>query len=313
MSETKDNNNSNRFRAAAIDLGTNTFHLVCFERNNQGVQEIFRKRHHVFLSSAGIKTIASESINRAKNAIADFRSQLEELQVQQLQIVGTAAMRRASNGPALKAHIEAELGVEVQIISGQREAELIAKGVQWESTDELNNALIMDIGGGSVEFIHLKDNNIVWLQSFPVGVAVLNTSVPSKDPIQQSDRLQIETFIEQHCQELQEYLGQVSISQFIGCSGSFELIPSIIEGQYPPVLQESVISMSDFHQVKNRIYSCSLEERMQMDGLPPVRAELIVVAFVLMDWVLRQVAINDLQVAKYAVKEGLVAEMLDIK
>ena len=301
-------------KISVIDLGTNTFHIVIFEKSTEGqITEIHRKRHHVFLSEGGIQKIGEPSLERAKTAILDFQLSIKKFDPDSIQIVGTAALRRASNGPNLKLYIENTLKTEVQVISGKREAELIAKGVQWEYNKPIKNALIMDIGGGSVEFIHIVNNSIQWLQSFPIGVGVLYSENKYSEPILPSEKATIVQYIEEKSEELLTYLETQKLELLFGASGSFELIPSIIEGNYPPKIKNNHISLTDFIKIRDRILSSTLEERLKIKGLPPVRAQLIVVAFILMDWILLRTNIQDIRISKYAVKEGLVCELFETK
>lgn len=299
-----------RDRAAAIDLGSNTFHLVIFEKKDEKIIEIYRKRHHVFLSRGGVGIIQEESMASAKKAIVDFKSTLREIPCDQVGIIGTAALRKASNGSELKEFIENELAHAVHIISGEREAELISKGVLWELSERANDGIIMDIGGGSVEFIFIKNGQVTWLKSFQLGVGILHSEYPHEEPIDSKTVEKIKHYILKNIEELLDYAAVNNTSHLIGCSGSFELIPAIKEGQYPPTQGFAQINIEDFHHIKNRLFSSDLQERKNINGLPPVRAELVVVAFILMDFIIEKLGITEISISKYAVKEGLISEML---
>ncbi len=299
-------------RAAAIDLGSNTFHLVIFAKSaNKEIKEIYRKRHHVFLSRGGVNKIQQESLGRAQKAIADFKQTLIEIPVSKIEIIGTAALRKASNGKELKAHIEAELNTPVQVISGEREAELISKGVLWELKEKAHEGIIMDIGGGSVEFIHLSKGKAQWLKSFPIGVGVLHSEYPHEEPISIHTIDAIKNYITVQVSDLLDYVKDKKIDHLIGCSGSFEIIPAIKEGKYPPVNSFDNITLEDFQKIKSLVFELSLEKRKEVKGLPPVRAELIVVALILMDYIIERLSISSISISKYAVKEGLISEMLN--
>jgi len=297
-------------KAAAIDLGSNTFHLVIFEKKDGRITELYRKRHHVFLSKGGVKTILDESLAKAKSAILDFKSALQLIPCDHVGIIGTAALRKASNGGELKTYIESELNTPVQVISGEREAELISKGVLWELKERAQNGIIMDIGGGSVEFIHLLNGQVKWLQSFPLGVGILHSTFPHEEPIQLQTVNSIKEFIVQNAQELLRHVQENDINHLIGCSGSFELIPAISQGKYPPAESFENIQLEDFFSIRDQIFNCDLEERKNIPGLPPVRAELVVVAFILMDFIIEKLGITEISISKYAVKEGLISELL---
>ena len=300
-------------KVAVVDLGSNTFHAVIFEKKKTGeILEVYRKRHHVFLSKNGIETIMQESIDRAHIAIEDFQKNFEIHNPDEIYIVGTEALRKASNGKSLASYIENKLHATVDIISGKREAELIAKGVMWQMDKPIKEALIMDIGGGSVEFIHIINNQVAWMHSFPVGIGVLYNKFPHQEPISSNEKTAIIQFLEIELLQLISYLGDKSIPTLIGASGSFELIPAIIEGQYPPEIGRSSILLNEFHEINNRILKLDMEERLHTKGLPPVRAKLVVVAFVIMEWIVQTLKCEEILVSKYAVKEGLIAEKLEI-
>ena len=120
----------------------------------------------------------------------------------------------------------------------------------------------------------------------------------------------IKNFILEEAKELLDYISEKSITHLIGCSGSFEIIPAIKEGKYPPIKSFENISIDDFHSIKNQLFRMDIEERKQLNGLPPVRAELIVVAFVLMDFLIEKLGVESISISKYAVKEGLISELL---
>lgn len=299
-------------KTAVIDLGTNTFHIVVFEKKENVVSEIFRKRHYVFLSEGGIDIISNSAILRAHQAILDFKSNLKRLEITDINIIGTEALRRASNGPKLSKYIETQLGNRVELISGLREAELISKGVRWQFNNVIQNAMIMDIGGGSVELIHLLNNEIKWMQSFPLGIGVLHNNFNHQEPILSKEIEDIEIYVADIAQELLSYLENNRINTLIGASGSFELIPAILEGIYPPKIERIQISLDEFQLIHDRIIRSDLKARKEINGLPPVKAQMIIVSFILMNWIIKTLDAKELLISKYAVKEGLVAEKMKL-
>lgn len=299
-------------KVAVIDLGTNTFHMVIFQQSEDKVEELYRKRYHVFLSANGIKTIGQEPYSRAQNAVIDYQKAIKKYQPDIIKIIGTEALRVASNGPELSSYISEILDSEVEIISGEREAELIAKGVLWEFKSDISNAMIMDIGGGSVEFIHIIDNEIKWLKSFPIGVGVLFNNFNHSEPVTLEEINTLEKHLENSTIELLDYISTQDVDLLIGSSGSFEIIPGIMEAKYPPEILQSLYTIEEFNSTYDKIIHSSLDERKKIKGLPPVRAQLIVVAFILMRWIIKKIAVKELKISRYAVKEGLAAETLGI-
>lgn len=297
-------------KIAVIDLGTNTFHTVIFKQIAGEIKEIYRKRHHVFLFANSVNDISQSAFERIKIAIEDFKIALEHYQPTMVKIIGTEALRIASNGKEISNYIEQSLNCEVEIISGEREAELITKGVVWEFEGNIENTIIMDIGGGSVEFIHYQNKKIQWMKSFPIGVGILFNAAKHSEPIKLSEIQKLEAFIENKTGELLEYLKGQNIDTLVGCSGSFELIPSIQEGAYPPFINKIDIELAEFYKIHKLLIHASIEERQQIKGLPPVRAQLVIVAFVLMHWFIKKSNVKQIKISKYAVKEGLASEYL---
>lgn len=299
---------SNSSGIIVLDIGTNTFHIVVFERKNDIVTELYRCRKYVFLAEQGIDTICDEALFRAKEAIRFFSTIIKnQFSNYPIQIVGTAGLRKASNGPDLKTFIENTFKTEVNIISGQREAELIFKGIIWEKNN-LNQDLIVDIGGGSTEMIYVIDNKIAWKQSFPIGVGVLYHKFQPTEPTDIADLKPIHAYLNQVFDEWLLFVKQHTIRNIVGASGSYDVLLNVHNQNFEAGL--SGISPNQFNKVKEWIYSKNQEERNCIDGLPPVRAKLAGVSFILMDWILQQSNAKNILVSKYAVKEGVVFEKM---
>ncbi len=141
-------------RYAVIDLGTNTFHLLIAEKQkNHRFKELHRQRFFVKLAEEGIETIGAEPVKRGMQALKVFREIIDELKIKKIKAIGTAALRTASNGQQFLGAVKESFSLKVELIDGGREAELIYKGVVQAVPFQDQNYLLMDIGGGSVEFI----------------------------------------------------------------------------------------------------------------------------------------------------------------
>ena len=161
-------------RLALIDMGTNTFHLLIVElpaAPGQPPHELLRTKAGVRLGEGGISRgeIAPAPYARALHTMAGFKEEMELHSVTQVRATATSAMRVARNGPALVREISEQFGIEVEVIAGGREAELIWRGVRQAVPLGPQRQLIVDIGGGSVEFIIANDHEIFWKQSFEIG------------------------------------------------------------------------------------------------------------------------------------------------
>ena len=184
-------------RYAVIDLGTNTFHLLVAEQQaDNNFKELYRKRFFVKLAEEGIETIGKASLKRGLAALQHFRQVISELQVDKVKAIGTAALRTASNGPAFIKQVKEELDLSIELITGNQEAAYIHQGVAMAVPFQANNYLLMDIGGGSVEFIIANKDKVHWAQSFPIGVGVLFKNFHQHEPILSTEITATKSFID---------------------------------------------------------------------------------------------------------------------
>ncbi|MEP7168695.1 MAG: exopolyphosphatase, partial [Bacteroidota bacterium] len=225
-------------RIAIIDCGTNTFHLLIVETKADGkFKTILKENIPVKLGEAGItnKIISEIPFQRGMNTLKNFGEIIRKTNPDKIFAYATAAIRNAANGnDFVKAAME-KTGIEIQLIDGQREAELIYYGVRQavKLTDE--KVLIMDIGGGSVEFIIANNNEIFWKQSFGTGAAFLLEKFKPSDPIQLSEINEIRNYLEK---ELHPLFAQLQTTNYklqtlIGSSGSFETFVDLISWHFP--------------------------------------------------------------------------------
>jgi len=159
-------------RKAVIDLGTNTFNLLIGEINNDRLVVIWCEKEPVLLGMGGINEgrIAPDAYVRAMSTLMRFKEKCELYEVTQLLGFGTSALREASNGMQLISEAKERFGISIEIISGDEEAELIYEGVKW-LYDFSDPAIIMDIGGGSTEFIIASADGVKNSASFNIGVS----------------------------------------------------------------------------------------------------------------------------------------------
>lgn len=295
---------------SVIDLGTNTFHILIAEQvNDKGFKEIFRQRIFVKLGENGVETIGEGPFQRGLDAILAIKKILSDYQVDQVTAFGTAALRTASNGAQFIEKVKEISGITIQLIDGYQEAEYIYLGVVQAVSFSKEPKLIMDIGGGSNEFIIANDSGLLWAQSFPIGLWVLYNKFHHHDPITQEEIVQMHHFLEETLQPLFNQLKKFPLRQLIGAAGTFDVLEQSdeIRAKYPP---NSVIPVQKLKPAFNRIIKSTLEQRLQMEHLPAARADMIVVAFLLMDYIIQKVGIEELVISSCALKEGIMGEMV---
>ncbi|MBP6186084.1 MAG: hypothetical protein KA479_14170 [Saprospiraceae bacterium] len=292
---------------AVIDLGTNTFHLIIGWQKLGVPKILYRKRYYVKLARSGIGNIHPEALKSAKKACQSFREKLDEIPVQGLLVLGTAALRTATNAPELTQTLESILGAPIKIISGEEEARLIANGVSVLLKKKHMPALIMDIGGGSVEFVKMDRKTILWSASFPVGVAVLFNSFHQTDPIPIADQVHLNAWLDEHLLPLVLAHSEDQPITLIGAAGIYEILARCLGIRKSSRLKG--IEFEAFSKLADEIIGMNLKTRQDDPRIPKNRADLFPVALLLIRWVLTNLEVKQLAVSPYAMKEGALLEL----
>jgi exopolyphosphatase/guanosine-5'-triphosphate,3'-diphosphate pyrophosphatase len=298
-------------KIAVIDMGTNTFHLLIVEVMGKKFNTIYRKKVAVKIGEKGINEgiIIPESEDRALSALTKFKSQIDSFGVTQVFATATSAIRNASNGKALVKKIRDQIGLEVRIITGIEEAEYIYYGVAHALNLGLEQSLIMDIGGGSIEFIIGNENGILWKHSFEIGGLRMVEQFHKNDPILFSELLQVEKYLGSHLSLLFQKVKEFQPTTLVGSSGTFDTLSDIFRiangiGKVPEAT-EFPLTLEGFDNIYKQIVDKSRIERLAINGMIELRVDMIVVATILIDYVLKNTEIKNIRVSSYALKEGV--------
>lgn len=294
---------------AVIDLGTNTFHLLVVKKTDQLFEEVYRKRVFVNIAEEGISTLGENCYDRGIDTILEFKRILSNYPGIKLQVFGTAALRTATNGPQFQKEIKDKTNITIQIIHGQREAALISKGTKAIVDTSEGNYLIMDIGGGSVEFILIQNGEDIYMHSFPIGITALYNQYPHNEPINEVDIKKINQYLSKVLKPLKQKIQDIDIDGLIGASGSYEVLERILSRKISKN-KSSRFPIAQIIEQMNIIISQDLEERLANELIPNQRAKLIVIAFILISHVLKLSQFQSLIISPYALKEGAIMEML---
>ncbi len=276
-------------RAAIIDMGTNTFNLLIAESQEGGTFKVLLDRKlPVRLGAGGIsqKIITPEAMERGFRALEEHAETIKEYGLTHAKAFGTSAIRSARNGKMFADQVFQRFGFDVEIISGKREAELIYKGVKHAVTLTEQPVLILDIGGGSNEFIIGDRENIFWKKSYKLGVARLLEGMHPSDPITPEEITQAENLFRMSLRELYKMVPMYAIDTLIGASGSFETFSALLRSEpdssYKAFSGETSmeITLPDYFRLYEQLLRSTAEERSRMPGMDPIRVDYIVLASV---------------------------------
>ncbi|GAB2786987.1 hypothetical protein GCM10027275_34490 [Rhabdobacter roseus] len=304
-------------RLGIIDLGTNTFHLLIVEKTSAGLITLFRESRPARIGQGGInlRTITEAALARALEVLRYFRETLDQYQVpaHRTHAFGTSAIRNAENRAAFCDTILHETGIDVTVIDGDQEAQYIYHGVRSALDLGSDNALIVDIGGGSVEFIIGNQEQLFWKQSFEIGGQRLMERFMRHDPLTESDRKRLYGYFEEQLIPLTNAVHQYAPSLLIGSSGTFDTLVDMDYqhrlGEWPPRSQTGFeLPVEEFYRSYELLLTRSHDERLQLPGMIELRVDMIVVAVCLIDYLLRAYELRQMRVSTYALKEGVLAQ-----
>ena len=301
---------------AVIDMGTNTFNLLIAGVNGQKMTEIYFEKIPVKLGKGGMqqKIITPEAKLRTIEAMIRYKEIADRHHVQEILATGTSALRSATNSGELLDNIRQTTGIEVHIIPGDEEASLIYAGVT-HSIHPTGVFLIMDVGGGSVEFILASQSEgVIWKRSYPLGIARLLEQFDLSDPVTEENIQILERYFDQNLTELWEVVSQHRPGMLIGAAGTFDTLRALATGkEWLPETNKSwqEIPLDIYRKVHQMLLRSKATERIQMKGMEPFRVEMIVPASIFVNFVLGKTNVPSLVQTYYSLKEGVVFRWME--
>ncbi len=297
-------------KIAVIDLGTNTFNLLI--RDTKTSEVLYNNKIGVKLGDGGLDDdrIMPVAFERGINALKAHRETIKDFGADKTYAFATAAIRSASNGGDFVSAAANQVNIKVNVIDGQKEAELIYLGVTQALELGEGTSLIVDIGGGSTEFIICTNKEVLWKNSYNIGSSRLLEKFKPKDPINSLEAQAIEDFIAEVTTDLVSALKQHPTKTLIGSSGSFDTLASMIHEAYPEANYDPTKTSYEFelHQylaIAQKMISSPYEQRLLTPGMIPMRADLMPMACIQINFLLKRLGIKTMKLSTYALKEGV--------
>jgi exopolyphosphatase / guanosine-5'-triphosphate,3'-diphosphate pyrophosphatase len=302
---------------AVMDLGTNTFHLLIAEGDPNNPNILFQTTNPVKLGEGGINKglITPAAYDRGVKAMQEFSQEIAKHNVQRVKAIATSALRSAGNGQAFINEVKIKSGISIETINGDEEAGYIYSGVKAGGCLSNQNSLIIDIGGGSVEFILGNHDNILWKQSFEIGAARLMDKFHQIDPIPNDAVKELNAYLDERLANMFAAVANYKTNDLIGSSGAFETFAEVIEAEKGNPFDIHSIKHYDFDTdeligITDKLINSSHEERKNNKSIIPVRVDMIVVASLVTRFVMQKLNINRVALSTNALKEGVAAAML---
>jgi exopolyphosphatase/guanosine-5'-triphosphate,3'-diphosphate pyrophosphatase len=304
-------------RIAAIDIGTNSIHMIVVQvRPDLSFEVIDREKEMVRLGAGGLdgRALTPEAMHAALQVLSKFRRLAESHKVDEVIAVATSATREAENGGEFLKAVTQQTGIRPRVISGTEEARLIHLAAVYGVSVPGDVAVVIDIGGGSVEVTRGAGTAIELGRSFKLGVIRLTERFVKTDPLEPRDQRKLVRHIDA---EIGKYLHQIARDGFervIGTSGtilSIGAVASAAEGlpEGAP-LRNRRFTAKQIRRVRKDLVALDLEKRLRVPGLEPRRADLAVAGAILLDELLRRLGADEITLCDLSLREGLVLDYI---
>ena len=307
---------------AAIDIGTNSVHMVVVEVDPKlpAFHIIAKEKDTVRLGDRDPDTgyLTEEAIARALNALKRCKDLAESFHVRQILAVATSATREAGNGIAFLHRIKSELGISVNLISGQEEARRIYLGVLSGMDFGDRPHVMIDIGGGSTELILADIREARFLSSTKVGAVRLTKEFVTSDPISKKELNYLKAYVrgmlERPVEEIWHNLQLNESPRMVGTSGTIETLAIIHaldkQGTVPNPLTGYQLTRKDIEAATNKLAAMTYEGRFNIPGISDKRAEIIVPGAIILLEAMEMLCIDSITICERALREGIIVDWM---
>ncbi len=309
-------------RVAAVDVGSNSIHMVVAEVEAVGRFRVLdRAKDMVRLGGGTLRegALSDEAMDNGIHTLAKFRTLADRLGVSRVQAVATSAVREAANGGLFIRRVKREVGWRVKVIQGIEEARLIYLGVRHAMDLVAGSpALIVDIGGGSVELILVEDGEALWLDSLKLGVARLTDQFIKKDPPRPGDLESLFRAIDREIGSAKKDLARRKIDDrapsIIGTSGTMlNLITMAAHRRGEPIgqLQNLSVDAGELTKLRKLVTRSDRAARVKIKGLDSKRADLIVAGACVAERIARAFSAETVTACTWALREGVLLDFIE--
>ena len=306
---------------AAIDVGSNTIRLLIGNCRNGRIEHVVCERRITRLAEGITRSgiLRDERIEASVAVLKEFSSLIEQNGIKTVGAVATSALREAVNAKVFIEKVAANTGISVNVISGEKEAQLTLKGVLSSFPESVLNTyhslLILDIGGGSTEWILCRGKSPVGMGSIPIGVIKLLEKCIKTDPVSEADISALNREIFSAVKMFKKDIGNhvEKKTGFVGTAGTFSTLASL-DLHLKTYSREKIhlhrIPLDRLLDIRNRLVALPVKERMNVAGLDPGRADLIIPGIQFTISLMEKFAFDELIVSDYGLLEGVFLESL---
>ena len=290
--------------------------IVVQVRPDRSFEVIDREKEMVRLGSGGLggRALTDRSMTTALQVLSQFKRLAEANDVDEIVAAATSAVREADNGREFLTAVRQRTGIRVRVISGTEEARLIHRAAVYGVDVSGSSAVIVDIGGGSVELTRGTVSQVQVAHSAKIGVIRLTEQFVRSDPITQRDMRRMTKYISEEIAEPIKYITALGFDRVIGTSGTILSLGALAVSDGLAVgsddLRNRQISAKQIRHLRHEITDLALADRLRIPGLDPRRADLAVAGSILLDTLLKKLGAKELTLCDLALREGLAIDYI---
>ena len=311
------NGSASPIRVCVIDLGTNSFHAVIVDAHANGsFQVVDRMKEMVRLGRHGLSanTLPEEAMDRGMQALQRIHLLAQGWGANEFLAFATSAIREASNGGAFIRRVRRELGLRIRPISGEQEAQLIFQGVR-RAVEMAAPTLLVDIGGGSVEFIVAAGGEQVFARSLKLGAARMTERFVTADPLPAAERDAMRAHFQETLSAVVDACRAYDVASIVGSSGTMKSLARVAleDGSNgAQTVFQRTFSAAEVRDALRWVIGSTEEQRLAHPAIDPKRVDQIGAGAVLVDTLLNDLpAVTHLRVSSNALREGMVVHFME--
>ncbi|MBA3303976.1 MAG: Ppx/GppA family phosphatase [Acidimicrobiia bacterium] len=302
---------------AAIDIGTNSFHLLVARVTGGNRFEIVaREKEMVRLGSGSgdMKALRPDAIDRGVDALRRFR-QIAEISTTSIRAVATSAVREAENREEFLGRARAEAGIDIDVISGVEEARLIHLGVLQSVPIFDQRLVLIDVGGGSTEVLVGQAGVVIEARSVKLGAIRLTDRFFSREPVRRRDVEACRQFVKSYLNPVARDVRRHGFEVAVGSSGTIQSIAEMVQAGWGESSARSVgnavFSRAELVAVVDALAGArTAQARLEIPGLDPRRADIILAGAILLEQAFAEIGIESMTVSDFALREGVILDSL---
>lgn len=308
-------NSSAMKRLAAIDIGTNTIKLLVAAVDDEGVLEVMsREKSLVRLGSETLATgrLSPEAIEAGACAVEQFVRSIAAQGAELVRAVATCAAREAENSQEFIDAVKRRTGVSIDVISGEEEARLIHLAVRSEFPARLDPLFLVDIGGGSTEFVVSHGSRVLLTESLPLGVVRLADRFGRNDPPSERDRKAMRKAIRSAARKAADAVRKTGFKTCVGSSGTIQSLSLVHDAavleREPIPSGHRTLPRAGLKKVNRILRTTTQKEKLHVPGLDPRRRDISVPGGILLAWVLKRTGADAIVVGERGLREGILLD-----